>query len=341
VGQPDAEAPRFAVERVAAAPDGRRYRLLYRYRGPIGRPGPLSTPPSLVVLGIVGGPVFSGLMAWYLVAPIRRLRRGFRRLAAGELDARLAPEMGARRDEIADLARDLDAMAERLEESIAARERLLHDVSHEIRSPLARLQLAIGLARQDPARAAAALDRVEYEAGRLDTVIRELLTLAREEAGQGDRDQYFDLPALLETVLADARYEAEAAGVAVEAALAPAPAEGERPSVCGAAELVRWALENVVRNAVRFSAPGEAVRVGLRFERARGEYVVEVADQGPGAPSAELGSLFEPYVRRDRPGSGFGLGLAIAKRAVVAHGGRIEAENGPEGGLRVRIRLPA
>jgi two-component system OmpR family sensor kinase len=249
--------------------------------------------------------------------------------------------MAGRRDEIADLARDVDAMAARLGELVAGRERLLHDVSHELRSPLARLQLAIGLARQDPAHALDALDRVEYEAGRLDAVVRELLTLARAEAGHSVRDAYFDLAVLLGSVVADASYEAEAAGVKIGYSPAAAPEDREPPSVCGNAELVRWALENVLRNAVRFSPPGETVEVDLQFDPAAAAYLVCIADRGRGVPHAMLPSLLEPFVRGEDQRSGFGLGLSIAKRAVAAHGGSIEAENRPGGGLRVLVTLPS
>ena len=169
------------IERQVNGPDGAVFRLRYHYHATTLF---LMTMPIVpMIFALFFGPIFGVVMAWYLLAPIRRLRQGFGRLAAGDMSVRLAPGMGGRHDEIADLARDFDVMAVQLEQSIQARERILHDVSHELRSPLSRLQLAIGLARQDPTGVKASLDRIEYEGRRLDSVVRELLSLARSESG--------------------------------------------------------------------------------------------------------------------------------------------------------------
>ncbi|EGY02640.1 sensor histidine kinase [Nitrospirillum viridazoti Y2] len=326
------------VERQARGPDGADYRLRFHYR--TGGLLMKVMPSSPMILALFGGPIFGAVLAWYLLAPIRRLRQGFDRIAAGDLSVRLAPGMGGRHDEIADLARDFDVMAERLQQSIHARERLLHDVSHELRSPLSRLQLAIGLARQDPARVPGSLDRIEYEGRRLDSVVRELLSLARAESGHAPGDDYFDLTGVLESVLADARFEAEAIGVRIVSGLDSSVASEEAPNLHGNAELTRWALDNVVRNALRFSTRGQSVQVRHAYDDATRRFEIEVADEGPGAPSSLLPNLFEPFVRADRASPGFGLGLAVAKRAVLAQGGKIEAANRPAGGLVVRISLP-
>jgi len=325
------------IESTARSPQGVEYRLLYRYRVGllVG-----NTPLEPTILGLVVGPIFGGLLAWYLLNPIRRLQLGFTRLAEGDLAVRLAPEMGRRHDEIADLARDFDVMAEQLEQSIQARERLLHDVSHELRSPLSRLQLAIGLARQEPARMANSLDRIEYEGRRLESVVRELLSLARAEGGRPLGEDYFDITGLLESVLADARFEAEATSVAIVSDLNASGASDDAPSLCGNAELMRWALDNVIRNALRFSSPGQTVHVRLNYDQPAGRYVIVVADEGPGAPEAALPTLFDPFVRADETKTGFGLGLAVAKRAVRTHGGSIDAENLKGAGLSVTITLP-
>jgi len=327
------------IERQAMAPDGVAFRIRYHYQGT--RRFQLAVPIEPILLAIAFGPIFGLVMTWYLIAPIRRLRQGFERLAAGDLSARLAPAMGERHDELADLARDFDAMAGQLEQSIKSRERLLHDVSHELRSPLSRLQLAIGLARQDPSGAKDSLERIEYEGRRLDSVVRELLSLARAESGHPPGEDYFDLSPLLESVLADARFEAEAAGVRIVSDVDDAARNDDAPSLRGNTELVRWALDNVVRNALRYSTRGQSVRVRLGFDSGTRRYEIDIVDEGPGAPASALPTLFEPFVRADETTPGFGLGLAVAKRAVTAQGGSIEASNRAGAGLGVRITLPA
>jgi two-component system OmpR family sensor kinase len=249
--------------------------------------------------------------------------------------------MGRRRDEIADLARDFDLMADRLQQLVQARDQLLHDVSHELRSPLARLHMAIGLVRQDPQRLETSLARVEAEAKRLDEMVDELLTLSRMEAGAPRLDDFFDPAGLVLAVAGDARFEAQETGVQVETVIDPHRRD-EVPTVKGNAELVRRALENVVRNGLHHSRPGQRVVVGIAPDWTRRCFVIQVADEGPGVEPAALSVMFEPFVQG--PGTaerrGFGLGLAIARRAVLAHGGSIEAGNRPEGGLAVTIRLP-
>ncbi len=326
------------IERQVNGPDGSAFRLRYHYHGTtLFR---MTMPLVPMIFALFFGPLFGGVMAWYLVAPIRRLRQGFERLAAGDMSVRLGPGIGRRHDEIADLARDFDVMAVQLEESIQARERLLHDVSHELRSPLSRLQLAIGLARQDPTGIKASLDRIEYEGRRLASVVRELLSLARSESGHSPGEDYFDLPDLLESVLADARFEADTAGVKIISDVDDSARDDDAPSLRGNTELVRWALDNVVRNALRFSTSGQSVHVKLAYDRAARRYEMDVVDEGPGAPASALPTLFEPFVRADETNPGFGLGLAVAKRAVAAHGGTIEASNRAGAGLGLRITLP-
>lgn len=325
------------IERQVRGPDGSMFRVRYHYPGARQF---LTIPIEPLVLALVFGPIFGVGMAWYLVAPIRRLQQGFERLASGDLSVRLAPGMGGRHDEIADLARDFDVMAVQLEQSIQGREQLLHDVSHELRSPLSRLQLAIALARQDRSDVETSLDRIEYEGRRLDSVVRELLSLARAESGHSPGDDYFDLTALLESVLADARFEAEAAGVGIVSDVAAAGGD-DAPSLRGKAELVRWALDNVIRNALRFSTRGQSVHVRLAYDETAGYYEIDVVDEGPGAPASVLPTLFEPFVRADETTAGFGLGLAVAKRAITAQGGTIEASNRAGAGLGVHITLPA
>jgi len=248
--------------------------------------------------------------------------------------------MGRRRDEIADLAQDFDAMAERLQQSIASRDRLLHDVSHELRSPLARMSVAVGLARKSGEIPENALVRIESEGRRLNEIVGDLLSLSRAESDAGVEEIYFDLGALLQVVCDDARFEAQPCGVEVRLELSPDLADPDRaPLLKGAPQLLRRGVENVIRNALRFSPAGEAVvvRAGL----AGGRFEIEVSDTGPGVPPAMLETIFEPFVKGAAESRGVGLGLSIARRALAAHGGALQAVNREGGGLSMRITLPA
>lgn len=328
-----------SISRRAQAPDGRAYTIRYWFHAPRHRLFPFNAPPELLIVGLIGGLGFASLLAWYLTAPIRRLQGGFDRLARGDLGVRLSATMGGRRDEIADLAGDFDRMAQRLEQLVAARDRLLHDVSHELRSPLARLQLAVGLSRQAPARLPASLDRIEREIERLDMLVGELLALARAEHGDVAGEAFFDLAGVVASVVDDARFEAQSNRVDI--LLQEDPAMGEdAPPLCGDAALVRRAIDNIVRNALRFSPMTGTVRVATRHDSAAAEYCVIVADQGPGVPAEELATIFDPFVRGADGGKGFGLGLAIAHRAIIAHGGRVAARNMVGGGLEIAVTFP-
>jgi two-component system sensor histidine kinase CpxA len=265
-----------------------------------------------------------------------------------------------RSDEIGQLARDFDTMAERLERMVGSQRRLIRDVSHELRSPLARLQVALELARDRSAEGGSRwLDRIELEASRLDHLIGQQLVLARLEAGVGEVARTsLRLDRLAEEVVAEAALEAEAVGSEVHVvASCPLQIEGNE-------DLLRSALDNVVRNAIRFTAEGTAVEVRLEArpdpsagvspvgdQPARGPRSAErlearlvVRDHGPGVPEASLDELLEPFFRveeaRDRRRGGSGLGLAIAARAVRLHGGVISAANADGGGLEVRLLLP-
>ena len=294
-------------------------------------------PWLLIVAGVLASLGFSGLLAWYFAKPVGHLRAAFTAAADGRLEVRVQPLIGRRRDEIADLGHHFDAMAGRLQALIGAQRQLLHDVSHELRSPLARLQAAIGLARQDPARMDATLERVEREAARLDGLVGELLTLSRLEAGVSNAaSESVDLGELVAAIADDARFEARAAGRELHFEAPPGEIEAEVR-----AELLHRAVENVIRNAVRFTAPGTAVEVTLN-RAADGQLALSVCDRGPGVPGGDLQAIFEPFYRGGHGPAmaGFGLGLAIARRAVEGHGGTITARNREGGGLCVTIRLP-
>lgn len=326
--------------RPATAPDGRRFAVVAAHHRPprlinLLDPGALAWRLGALLL-VVGG--LSFWLARYLSAPVRPLRSATRRLSGGDLSARVEGRVARRRDELGELARDFDAMAERIESLVGAQQRLLRDVSHELRSPLARLMVALELARSRAGDAAQGpLDRIEREAGRLDQLIGQLLLIARLEAG-GDQAaaENVDLVELLSDVVADAGYES-------------APGRGEirfAPTgewrLAGRPGLLRSAFDNVLRNALHHTPDGTPVEVELR--RGDGAIEVVVRDRGAGVPDGELDRIFEPFHRvddaRDRSLGGTGIGLAIARRAIEAHGGGIEARNHPDGGLEVTVRLP-
>ncbi len=286
---------------------------------------------------VIGGLVCYGL-AWHLTSPIRQLRAAAQRLGTGDLTTRVSIRSKGRGDEVTDLVRDFNRMAERIEKLMLAQKQLVRDVSHELRSPLARLNVALGLARRTASPAAAApLDRIEQEAERLNEMIGELLTLSLLESDSARFDkESFDLSDVVDEVVRDADFEAASRNrrVSYDAA-GPLMMAGNR-------EMVRRALENVVRNAVRYTAEGTSVEVTM--EESSNHAVVRVRDYGPGVPEDVLQHIFRPFYRiaeaRDRQSGGAGIGLAITERAVLLHSGEVQASNAPDGGLMVEFRLP-
>jgi len=228
-------------------------------------------------------------------------------------------------------------MAQQLQILIGSQQRLLHDVSHELRSPLARLQVAVGLARQQPEQWDRSLDRIEREAGRLDELVGELLTLSRLEAGVNSApDEEINLVDLVADIADDARFEAAASGRQLHFI-----GEGD-VIITACVELLHRAFENVIRNAVKYTQEGTTVEVQVDQLSAPHRLIVTVADRGPGIPENELEAIFEPFFQSQvyAKATGFGLGLAIARRAIAAHGGSIQALNRPGGGLTITIMIP-
>jgi two-component system, OmpR family, sensor histidine kinase CpxA len=303
--------------------------------------GPHGIPGLGIIISILCSGLVCYVLARYLTSPVVRLRAATQRLAAGDLSARTGVT-SRRNDEMAELVRDFDSMAVRLEALLKAQGRLLNDISHELRSPLARLNVALGLVRQRSGpEAQSAIDRIDLEATRLNELIGRLLTIARLEAGNdGLRGQSVNLADLVEEVANDANFEAQTRNchVIVDAA--------QDLIVQGNAEVLHSALENVVRNALRYTWEGTDVQVSLKAESGADgkQAVLRVGDFGPGVPESSLDKLFEPFYRiddsRGRETGGVGLGLAITERAVRLHGGTVRASNRPEGGLIVEIRLP-
>ena len=284
-------------------------------------------------------------LARYLTKPLVKLNQATRRLAQGDLSVRVGSEFARRQDELADLSRDFDRMAERLETAQDAQKRLLADISHELRSPLARLSIALELARDggggsDAAETAESFDVIKREAERMNEMIGQLLTLTRLENNSAEAIfETVDLAQIAEKIAREANFEARNTGRKVTIGAT------QKCLVNGNAQLLCSAVENVVRNAVRYTAEETAVEISLVCKERNGEQiaVITVRDRGAGVPENELENIFRPFYRvaagRERESGGTGLGLAIAARAAQLHNGFITAKNASNGGLEVQILL--
>ena len=297
---------------------------------------PDTLPYRLIAIVLVTGLV-SVLLARYLSRPIAQLRQATQRMAAGDLSVRVGSQLAHADSETRGLGRDLDAMAERITALLESERRLRRDMSHELRSPLTRLNIALELIRRrSPEELAPHFDRIERDTARLDALIGELLKLQHLEAETSVHGEALDLSGLTQQIVDDANLEAEQRGCRVRASLQPGFL------VRGNRELLQRAIENVIRNAVRFTADGTEVEVTLAPQARRA--VLTVRDQGPGVPDDALQRIFKPFYRVDgdraRSTGGTGLGLAITERAVNLHGGSVRAQNHPDQGLLVTIELP-
>lgn len=300
---------------------------------PRGGPG---IPFMPFMVGLVGSLIFAAVLARYLAKPVTLLRSGFDSVAKGRLDVHLGTDLEKGFKELAPLGHDFDRMAKQIKDLMEGQKRLLHDVSHEMRSPLARLSVAVDLVRQQPEKLETWLQRMEREAGRMDHLVGELLAIARIDSGEHKTIEVFGLRQFLEPLVSDARFEAAAMGRMVTLEM-----QGEC-MVQGQQELLVSAVENVVRNAMRYTKEGSSVKVVVLPDNAARHVCISIRDQGPGLPEQELHDIFAPFYRsRNSPESqGYGLGLAIAKRVIAVHQGKIAARNLHEGGLAVDIELP-
>jgi two-component system sensor histidine kinase CpxA len=335
--------PHFAPQIVG--PDGATYTVLQVLRRP-SIFGALSLPGislTILCIALAVSAFASWWLAQHLSAPIRRIQEGARALASEKLDlrteaVRVSAGLEGRKDELAVLARDFDAMADQLRANRAGITRLLRDISHELRSPLARMRLAVGLARHPAAELPRQLERLEREIERLDSLISQVLKLARLHGSDAavEREK-FDLDEVIEDVVRDANFEGDVKGCQVLlTGAAHATLNGNR-------ELLSSAIENVLRNAVRYSPNGAAVNVSIERPNPAGVAIV-VRDHGPGVPDGDLQRIFEPFYRvaesRDRDTGGEGIGLAITAQVMKAHGGSATAANRAGGGFEVRLSLP-
>ncbi len=320
------------------APDGEAYRLvfappLFTMFGLLTWPG---TRVAVAGIAILVAALTSLMLARYISSPIVRLQRASRALAAGLLETRVGKPSTSRSDEVGILARDFDAMAERIQALITDKETLLRDVSHELRSPLARMRMALALAqRRSSAAAQADLDRIEKEAERLDDLIGQIMTLARLRTQEEPTREPLDLEQIVSEVVDDARFEQPDAEIALHT-------DGSAGAM-GDARGLKSAVENVVRNALTYAGADGPIEV--RLTRKAGRHTLCVRDSGPGVPEDDLQRIFEPLFRadtsRDHKTAGQGIGLAITARVMELHGGTVGARNRTGGGLEITLELPA
>ena len=338
-------SPRQGIAmRRSAAPSGRKYVLAFQQSPNVIMPASeaVGSHPYLRVLAIgLFGALLCFLLTRHITKPISRLSDTATALADGRLETRVDYRVRDRYDEIGALGRNFDRMATQIEALVNAQRDLLGDVSHELRSPLARLTVALGLLQHaSPAEISEYASRIGIEAERLDKMIGQLLTLTRIDSGvEFTRRETFDLTDLVQEVAADGDFEARAHNRAVKIARADAC------SMSGFPEMLRSAIENVVRNAIRFAPQDTAVEISLESPISANSKnaVLKVRDHGPGVPPRLLTEIFKPFHRageREANAQGAGLGLAIAERVVRRHDGTIRASNAPDGGLVVEIVLP-
>ncbi|MDQ0512089.1 HAMP domain-containing sensor histidine kinase [Ancylobacter amanitiformis] len=302
------------------------------------KPGAMAgTWPKLLpwASALIASAVAAFALARYLIGPVAHLRHGLSALAHGRFDVRIGDRMHGRKDEVAALAHDFDTSAARLQDLQEIQQRLFHDVSHELRSPLSRLQAALGVLRQNPSRLDKMIDRMDREIERIDGLVGEILTLARLTSRSDESVvQTVDLMDLVNGIVDDAAFEGQARGMSVSnegAATFVADVDGE---------LIYRAFENVIRNALKYSP--DRSHVSVRSEIVGETLRVTVADEGPGVQAPDLERIFQPFLRGSDAGApeGYGLGLAITKRAIEKHGGRVTAALGARGGLRVTLEIP-
>jgi two-component system, OmpR family, sensor histidine kinase CpxA len=313
--------------------------------GPPPPPPPFRSPmaeASRLLVGLLVSAFVCYGLARYMTSPVMRLRDATRRFTEGELTVRIGRHITRRRDEFGGLADDFNRMAERIESLRTLQRQLLGDISHELRSPLTRLNVALEIARKkSDQEACVALDRIRTEADLLEEMISQVLTLTRLETGIQDVPiTCVEMGKLVREIAADGNFEAKARNCAVTVA------EGKGGCVKGNEELLRRAIENVIRNALRYTASGTTVEVSFgHCMKESGAYIqIDVADRGPGVPEADLPHLFRPFYRvsdaRERQTGGTGLGLAITHRSVTFHRGIVTARNRESGGLVITVLLP-
>jgi two-component system, OmpR family, sensor histidine kinase CpxA len=297
---------------------------------------------TLISMVLVAG-LFSLWLAYNIARPIHSIQSTARRVATGDLRARVPALVSRRHDELAALALDFDSMVDRLEALIQAQKDLLSSVSHEVRSPLARINVCLAILKDEWAGGSAdVFDRLESDVERVDLLMGQLLMLSRLEAGLSSADREdVNFGQILEEVTAEGDFEARSMTKSVTL-----NAKGSVYLDDADPHALRSAFENIIRNAIRFTQPGTNVEVALSIEEQmpRSFVLVSVRDHGPGVPEESLQAIFQPFVQLisdEQLGKTHnGLGLAIASQAVRMHRGTIAAMNLPQGGLEISVRLP-
>ncbi len=293
-----------------------------------------------MLLIILTAGILCYLLARYITSPIARLREVTQKFANGDLTARVGNKIGKRRDEIGELGQDFDNMAERIQSQVEAQRQLLSDISHELNSPLARLNVALEIARRQAGSSAInAHDRIAQESAIMDEMIAQLLDISRWENDESEVHKTpVDLARLADEVREDGDFEAKAKNRNVKLI------QCDECVLTGSEKLLHSAFENVVRNAVRYTAENTTVEVSLSLDAEKKSVLFKVRDYGEGVADENLEEIFRPFYRtasaRDRQTGGAGLGLAITERAVRLHNGTAKARNAEGGGLIVEISLP-
>ncbi len=324
------------------AADQAPYTVTVRWGPP---PAPHPPPHRLLFRTVLAGAALlasmlvSLLLARYVALPLAQIRDRARRFADGDLDARVGTLRTGRSRELVALAREFDAMADHIGRLILDHRRLIGDVAHELRSPLARLRVALELGRGGSSEEIeSAHERIGREVERMNRLIAQALDLSRLESGTRGPVENGDLAALIDSRVADARFEATPRRIEIRLQCADVlPIRAEL-------DLLASAIENVLRNAVRHAPEASVIDVELRREDDGTRARLRIRDRGPGVAEADLPRLFEPFFRtadaRQQGSDGSGIGLAIARRAITRAGGRIVARNAADGGLEVLIELP-
>jgi two-component system OmpR family sensor kinase len=296
----------------------------------------LGLPLTIFFFSIVSSMIFAGVLAWSISHPIKLLLEHLKSAAEGDLLVRVSPKITASHDEFSELGQAFDLMALRLNNMIKSQSKMLHHVSHELRSPLARIQMSVGLVMQNPKKMQSSLQRVELEAVRMERMISELLEIFRFESGmQKLQKTEVDLKGLLTGIVGDVLFEKQDAKLHLDMSEDVVVVDGQL-------ELLQRAIDNVIRNAVKYGPENGVVTITLQHSARTSEVILEVEDQGQGVEPQELEQIFRPFVRGRRASQveGHGIGLAMTKHIVEAHGGFVRATNLSPHGFMIRIHLP-
>ncbi|UCG72962.1 MAG: HAMP domain-containing histidine kinase [Chromatiales bacterium] len=315
------------------APDGEALSFLVLPKS-ITLWGSAATRLGLIVVALLVAGVVALVIARAIGRPIRELQLAVRELASGHVHARVPAIIAARTDELGSLAADFNAMADRLEQLLSGREQLMQEMSHELRSPLARLQAALALASHRQSLTAEERSQIDAEISRMNHTIGAMLRFSSLDSVGTTAPRLVRLGKMLTELVNTEEVEAAAKGCRLDL-------KTERQmTLVGDPELLRSGFENILRNAIRHAPPNSSVEINAR--RAAGGFEVAIGDQGPGVAAEYLERIFEPFFRAPETAdqsTGSGLGLAIAKRVFEAHDGEVTATARPGGGLLITVRL--